>query len=195
MKNLLNKLKDVLDNHPGSLSYTLGNVKDVVENQITLLHLSEKLGANVPEYSSASTGCVDMFDPFYLIEFGPHRQAQVSCPDCRQQPEDGWYLRISFPTGPYTLNSKYPTEAFKNMFQELKDFGAHYTDTANSSLYFKLGEAGAREVYQAYREIYNKYCKLGQVEVLSKEIARKERELQKLRETSEVTQGVRKIFK
>jgi len=67
-------------------------------------------------------------------KYGRH----ISWSDDGKQPEDELLLVISFPTGAYIFGDDYPTEFFKEFFQELKTYNPKYTDTTNKTLYFQF---------------------------------------------------------
>lgn len=82
-------------------------------------------------------------------------QRTISWSDDGNQPNNEWLLKVSFPSGAYSLDKGYPVSLFQEMFLELKSFEPKYCDTANKSLYFDSTKAKA--VFDAYDDIFAKY--------------------------------------
>lgn len=184
MKNLLMKIKSAIDGHEEELSNKVRGIKDTVDDQLTLIELGEKLGITVPSYHSAWDFWVELTSEKTLVKFYKGGGRTISCPDDDKQPEEGWYLRLGFPTGAYIFNQHYPTKSFEGFFEELKGYEPDHCDSVNHVLYFNLDvdPTNARLVYKDYDIIFKKWWDAAQEEVLESRIKEAEGALLKLRE-------------
>lgn len=98
--------------------------------------------------------CLALDHDIYL-HFMDGKQRSIPWSDDGRQPDNEWLLKISFPSGAYTLDRDYPVSLFQEMFLELKSFEPKYCDTANKSLYFD--STNAKVVYDAFSGILMKY--------------------------------------
>lgn len=182
-KKLWNKILACFDGvKDDDLSYSLKSIKDITENKLLFFELGEKLGVPIPEYH-IGTDFIQLTSEISLILWDDAYKREISCPDDGEQPENGWWLVISFPAGPYILHRDYPQHAFRGFFDELKAYGPKHVDTINGSLYFSLDfdPQPARDVYHNYSQIYKKWCEAAQKEVLEDQIRKAEDVLQKLK--------------
>lgn len=180
-KEALQELLSTYEKTKQFLPENINHIGDLLANQLLIIELEEKLDHAIPTYTHPLSGYVDLYSNKSLIKFGPDLKSQVPWPDDGEQPAAGWYLRIGFSTGAYSLNSAYPYKSFRSMFDELKSFGVDKCDTANNGLYFSLERHAARQVYGAYQEIYERHYAMAQKEVLSAQIDKAEAELAKLK--------------
>ena len=182
-EQLLNDLLHLLNNSSSPLSDFLRRTREGILDALELISLEEKLDAKLPDYGSSST-YMSITNEIRLIKFYEGSGREICWSDTGKQPKAGWYLVLSFSTGPYLFNSDYPEKSFNSFFEELKSFGAAYSDTHNHYLYFSLDEnpEPAREVYKAYPAIYKKWWDEAQKEVLAQRIAKAKEELEKLME-------------
>lgn len=177
------KIKSVIDGHEEELSHKVRDIKGTVDDQLTLIELGEKLGILIPDYHSAWDFWVQLTSEKILVKFYKDSGRTISCPDDGRQPEEGWYLRLGFPTGAYIFNQYYPTKSLEGFFEELKGYEPDYCDSVNHVLYFNLDvdPINARLVYKDYDIIFKKWWDAAQEEVLQAKIAQAEEELRKLK--------------
>ena len=96
-----------------------------------------------------------------LSLFGEKHGRTIGWSDNGKQPKDEWLFKIGFPCGAYTFggdgiwDKSYPKKTFDNFFDELKSYGAAFSDTANNCLYFR--EDNSKAVYDAFWTTFNKY--------------------------------------
>lgn len=103
----------------------------------------------------------------------------ISWEDDGKQPNNEWLLCISFSTGAYIFGDDYPVDLFQEFFQELKSHKAKYCDSTNNDLYFSLEDA--KDVYNNFQLILNKYREKNKEESKARKIKRMEEELLKLK--------------
>lgn len=110
--------------------------------------------------------------------YGEKHGRTIGWLDSVKQPKSEWLYCINFPCGAYTFGGDvydraYPKQTWDAFMNELKAFGAAYSDTANNALYFR--EDVSKEVYDNFWPIFKKYQAL-----VSPELA--EQKKQKLRD-------------
>ena len=115
-----------------------------------------------------------------VLYFSDENGRSIGWSDDDRQPVNEWLYVISFTTGAYIFGRPYPQETFKSLFLELKEFGAKYCDTANSSLYFPPDKAKA--VHGAFWEIFNRHKDMVEGELKKKRKAELLEELKTLEE-------------
>ena len=111
--------------------------------------------------------------------YGEKHNRTIGCSDDNTQPKDEWLFAIRFTTGAYIFGDSYPTNTFQAFWHELKAFGAKYSDSANSSLYFT--EETAKNVYDNFWPLFKKYKEQVGEELKAQ---RKEKLLKELEELS-----------
>lgn len=182
-RDLLNNILNCFDGVDCSdLPETVREIKYSATNNLTLLDLGEKLGTTLPDYHSGHY--IRLTDEISLSLWWDGCGKEISWSDTGEQPTDGWYLVFSFPVGAYMFHSGYPKKSFDGFFEELKSYGARYSDTVNSNLYFTLDSnvQSARNVFRNYKTIYKKWRDAAQKEVLEDQIREAEESLRKLKE-------------
>lgn len=181
MKEVLLKLEGVLDEVGECPRYLLDMKRDI-QNHLLRIELGENLGVDLPSHFSLWGGCCSINEWMKIVKFEEGSGRVISWSDDGKQPEDGWYLLLTFPTGAYIFDSRYPEDSFNNFFSELKSFGADYCDTVNHNLYFNLDNnpIPARQVYKCFNDIYKKWYDIAREEVLEKEILKAQENLETL---------------
>ena len=183
VKDVLIQLKTILEDNKEILTKKIYGFSESIDNQLLLIYLSDLLGSEIAPYHYALEGCFCLRDDVYMVKMGEDSNGAITWPDDGKQPESGWYLKVSFPCGPYTLGQDYPVKSFNAMFEEMKGYGADHCDTANSSLYFNLetNRTSCETLYREYSNILMKYRDLSRKETLAKRIKEAEIELAKLK--------------
>lgn len=153
-----------------------------IESALKTLEVCERFGIE-PQYLNFS-GYIQVknsYDNWTGIMFFPETlKHPIGCSDDGRQPKNEWLYVIRFTCGAYVFGDSYPKNTFNAMFEELKSFGAAYSDTVNHSLYFK--EDVAKEVHDNFWPIFSKYKALVQEEVKQNRKAALMKELQDLEE-------------
>jgi len=158
------------------------DISSQIRDRIKLQEISKEFGININ--ADASPNWIKLSEFSSIGVYGAASGMSISWSDDGTQPESERLYVISFPTGAYIFGQDYPTGTFKAFFQELKDFGAAYTDTANSTLYFKSDAAS--KVHSSFNDLFKKYRLLVGEESKNKRIIALKLELDKLQETPEV---------
>lgn len=152
---------------------------DSLSNKIKLGGLFSKFGFTFhgmrnPWYSS---GIITDSSEEYSVEsfINYTRDNPLSWSDDGRQP-DGWYYKISFPTGKFFLCKDCPQSLFDEMFSEIKGYGPKYSDTANKVLLFD--HTNAVNIHNEIHNIISKYkqravelTKQDKIEMLEKQLA------------------------
>lgn len=146
---LIDKNKDIIDDK-------VFDVKYKAEQHLFKLKL-EDFGIDVPinRFSYKDYVSLDYSSIVSIGYWGEKYNRTISFSDDGSQPEDELLYKLGFSTGAYILGSEYYPTLFNKMFEELKQFGHKYIDTANHSLYFPMNKAA--EIHEAFPEILKKY--------------------------------------
>ena len=139
-----------------------------LESAIKALEISDRFGIPIKYLSFSNYLHVEnSYDDWTGIMFFPETEAYpIGCSDDGQQPKNEWLYIIRFTCGAYVFGDSYPQKTFQAMFNELKAFGPAYCDTTNKALYFK--EDVAKNVYENFWPIFNKYKALVAEEIKEK---------------------------
>lgn len=182
-KEVLNKLKEVLESYDVKGDTYLSNIEEDVKSLIVSQHLMDKTGLEVHGGVYGNyTNSLSIRDVSFIY-FGEGSQAAISWEDNNLTPKEGWYLKISYPSGAYTFNSLYPENTFNQFFQILRTFGADYCDSANKSLYFNVdtNNDSIKRLVAQYAGLYKEYWELAEQEVLKVKIDEVEKQLKALK--------------
>jgi len=154
---VVNKHKDIFDGENVSLK------PNVLKGIVEALQVSERFG--IPLNGLQSGGYLrvkDVYDDWASLGlFGEKHGRTIGCSDNGKQPKDEWLFKISFPCGAYTFggdglwDKSYPKKTFDAFFDELKSYGAAFSDTMNNALYFR--EDNSKAVYEAFWHLFKKY--------------------------------------
>lgn len=150
------------------------HVKSIVE----ALEVSERFGIPLHGIQSGTHLRVkNVYDDWTSLSlFGKKHGRTIRRSDTGEQPVDEWLFKIRFPWGAYTFggdglwDKSYPKKTFDAFFEELKGYGVAFSDSMNSSLYFR--EDNSKAVYDAFWDVFNKYK--GQVQDELKEQRKQE---------------------
>ena len=117
--------------------------------------LIENYGWVMPDHKLANDYYFNITDEICAGTFGGDTKRTIAWEDDAKDPNGQFLLNIRFSTGPYFFGQDYPTELFKEFFNELCEFEPDYKDTTNKSLYFNKEKAG--KVLHEYDDIVKKY--------------------------------------
>lgn len=182
-KEILDKLKEVLDNSDVTGDYRLKSIKSDVEGLLLSLYLEDATGIRVDGtifgHHVDHTGMRDSA----FVYLGGESSCSISWEDDDLTPREGWYFKMFYHTGAYLFDAAYPKKTFNEFFQTIKSFGADYCDTVNSSLYFNVetNKETIKSLVKEYDNIFKKYWDLGKEEVLQEKIKVAEEQLKALR--------------
>lgn len=107
----------------------------------------------------------------------------ISWADDDKQPLNEWLLRISFCTGAFIFGEDYPVDLFQRFWNELKEYNPDFVDSHNHGLYWRLDKA--KDIYNNYRSIKNKYYELNKEESKQRKILKMEADLAKLKQETQ----------
>lgn len=151
-----------------------------LESAIKALEISDRFGIPLRCLSYSYYMYVkNSYDDWTGLTFYTETDEQpIGCPDDGRQPKNEWLYVMRFTCGAYVFGDSYPTETFEAMFEELKSYGAAYSDRMNHALYFR--EDVAKDVHENFWPIFKKYKGLVEVELKEKRKKALAEELAKL---------------
>jgi len=180
-KKAYEEIFEVINKHSKLCVFSVSRLKQEARYHIFGLELKEKYGLNIqgkmysPDYSC--------FGEYMGIgRWGEKYGRTISCSDNGAQPFDEMLLSISFPAGAYIFGKDYPQELFLEFFSELKKYNPKYKDSVNHTLYYPLDNA--KDVFNNFDEILNKYHKINKEDCNKREIIRLKKELEELQKVS-----------
>ena len=179
--NAYKALREVAQQHKEQIqSHHLSNI----EEELQCLELSVEFNMKLEHAGYKQYTVPRSYDNWSrVIFYSNSRDDIIGCSDDGQQPSDEWLYVVQFPTGAYIFGNyfkdEYPTETFDKFFGELKSFGAKYSDTMNSALYFTKDTA--HKVHASFWEIFKKYKAMCQEEYNEKRVKKLEAELAELK--------------
>jgi hypothetical protein len=153
-----------------------------VEERIERCKVSVEFGIDLSTNKSSGWGDhYSIYNPvhtdIYLTKYdGVERK--ISWPDNDKQPKNEWLYGIVFPTGAYFFGDHYPTELFKQFFNELCTYNPKYRGTTNKALYFT--SENAKIIHEAYPAIVKKYRDMVEEDAKRIKIEKMKAELAKL---------------
>lgn len=169
-------LKTVVEAYPDVFAseYTLSEVNAKLE----MLRISQRFGIPLHLKGYKCYGVERSYDDWTSVScFEGNRS--IAWSDDGRQPEGGeWLFTIRFTSGAYIFGEDYLSRTFCDFFEELKSFGAKYSDTVNNVLYFT--EENSKQVYEAFWPTFKKYKALVSEELKQKRKKELETELAKL---------------
>lgn len=176
MLHAYKEILDTLEKHKATVQ--VGRYIDEVKAAIKIIHIGDEFGITLPIKPSV-TDWFKICDYRIIGLFGESQRRTISWSDDGSQPDDEWLYCIRFSSGAYVFHNEYPTETFKEFFNELKAFGPMYSDTANNALYFTPDNA--KQVHDAFPEIFERYRGIALEEAKRKRVAELEATLEKVR--------------
>lgn len=176
------EILDVLKKYREICVYDVNEMEILAKKHLFGIELKEKYGLNIEPRNIESLYWNRFSDYMTLGLWGKKYKRTISWPDDGKQPEDELLLELCFSTGAYMFgnwsNDDYPTEFFKEFFQELKTYNPKYTDTTNKSFYFSMANAG--KMFNEFPAILKKYCELNKTDAKKREIEKLKAKLDKL---------------
>lgn len=166
-----------LNKYKSEIVFDVDSLEIQAKNHLFGVELVEKYGFNIDPKKIYSTDWQKMKENIFIGFFDGERR-DISWSDDGRQPNNETLLRISYPTGPYIFGDDYPVEFFQKFFMELKTYNPKYIDSANSSLYFSLENAG--EIYNDYDSIIKRYYEENNKDLKQRKIKEMKDELAKL---------------
>src|SRR3990167_2894721 len=140
------EILDVLKKYREICVYDVNEMESLAKKHLFGIELKEKYGFNVEPRNIKSLDFNRFSDYMSLGLWGEKYNRKISWSDDGKQPENELLLELSFSTGAWIFGNcsgnDYPTEFFKEFFQELKTYNPKYTDTTNKNLYFSMANAG-----------------------------------------------------
>jgi len=182
MKTTYATILKLLKKHKNDIVFNVDDLQRQAENHLFGLELRDTYGLNIDPAKVNSTTSFKCNEHFYICIFGEKHNRTISWPDVKGQPKNELLLWISFPTGAYIFGQDYPTEFFKQFWEELKSYNPKYSDTMNHNLYWDL--PNAKDVFNNYPAILNKYRELNREDIKKRQIAKMEADLAKFKETA-----------
>ena len=172
--NAYKEILTTLDKHKELLmgDYSI-DIVSKIKSRIRLLEISEEFSIDILDKDAIPEYCkLSEYEYIYLCG----SEIKITCPDDGRQPKNERLYVLSFPAGAYIFCESYPKNIFKAFFNELKDYGAKYVDSANHSLYFSSDVAHCvhddfKSLLKKYKNIVNDEIKEKRIESLKKELA------------------------
>jgi len=178
-KKAYKEILSVINKHKDIIAYDYNNLNNDSKNHLFGIELKEKYGLDINPLDVNSLSYINLGDSKCVGWWGEKYGRHISWSDDGKQPEDELLLVISFPTGAYIFGDDYPTEFFKEFFQELKTYNPKYTDTTNKTLYFSMDNAG--KIFNKFPEILKKYYEKNNKCAKERKIERLKEELKELK--------------
>lgn len=178
LKKVYASILHAVKKNEGVLNFDFQDLELKAKNHLFGLELKEVYGLEIDEKRINNIRYQELKSNVHLT-FIDGVNTTISWSDNNEQPKGEYLIKFSYPTGAYIFGGDYPTDFFKKFFLELKSFNPDYCDSANSSLYFKLGNA--KEVFNTYDSIVKKYVELNKEDYKQREIIRMQNELDKLK--------------
>lgn len=176
------EILDVLKKHREICVYDVNEMESLAKKHLFGIELKEKYGFNVEPRNVKSLDWNRFSDYISLGLWGEKYKRTISWSDDGKQPEDELLLELSFSSGAYIFGNcsddDYPTEFFKEFFQELKAYNPKYTDTTNKNLYFSMENAG--KMFNEFPAILKKYYELNKTDAKERKVKKLQAELAKL---------------
>lgn len=177
-KKAYKEILELLSRHKDICNYDIDDFRRKYELHVFGLELKEKYGLDINPTEIYSLDWNRFGDHKFIGRFGEKYRRTISWSDDAKQPKDEVLLYISFSTGAYIFGEDYPTEIFKEFWQELKSYKPKYIDTHNNSLYFSMDNA--RNIFNEFSSILNKYREKNIVDSKQRKIKKLQQELGEL---------------
>jgi len=181
-KKAYEEIFSAIDKHRDIITFDYNDLLCKSKIHLFAIELKEKYGLNIEPQNIRSLDWNRFGDYLSIGLFGEKYKRIISWPDDGKQPEDEVLIHLSFPTGAYIFGNDYPTELFKQFWQELKAYNPKYYDTVNNSLYFSM-ENGAK-IFNEFQGILEKYYELNEEDLKKRKIKKLQDELEKLNKES-----------
>ena len=176
------EILDVIKKHREICVYDVNEMEFLAKKHLFGIELKEKYGFNIEPRNIQSLDWNRFSDYMSLGLWGKTYNRKISWPDDGKQPEDELLLELNFSTGAYIFGDfsdhDYPTEFFKEFFQELKAYNPKYVDTTNKNLYFSMVNAG--KIFNEFPALLTKYYDLNKTDAKERKIKKLQAELDKL---------------
>jgi len=169
----------MIKKHKDNIVFDVDELQRKADCHLFGLQLRDVYGLNIDPKKVNSTTYFKASDVFHIAIFGEKHNRTISWPDVKGQPKNELLLFISFPAGAYIFGEDYPTELFKQFWDELRSYNPKYSDTMNHNLYWDLPNAAG--IFNAYKNILNKYYELNREDIKARRIVKMEADLAKLK--------------
>lgn len=178
------EILDVLKKHRETCVYDVNELESLAKKHLFGIELKEKYGLNVQPRDIKSLEWNRFGDYLSIGLFGEKYRRTISWSDDGKQPEDELMLYLCFPTGAYIFGNSsdddYPSQFFREFWDELKTYNPKFSDTVNKSLYFSMGNSG--KIFNEFPAILKKYNEKNKEDFKLRKIKRMEEELLKLKQ-------------
>lgn len=183
-----NKYADTFAGKYASEFWDIRRMATEAKDHLMLIEWYEKYGLKIDHsYKPYSCNYFKVNDHITFSRFGDAAKDKaegsgryISWPDDDRQPKNEWLLNIGFSTGAYIFGQDYDgqQQLFQDFFNELKGYNPDYSDSHNSSLYWKL--ENAKPIYEAFNGMIRKYRERNQSELKQREAEDLREKLQRL---------------
>lgn len=178
MKTTYATILKLLNKHKNEIVFDVDELQRKADNHLFGIQLRDTFGLNIDPKKIDSTNYVRLNDYFHIAIFGEKHNRTISWPDVKGQPKNELLLYIGFPTGAYIFGEDYPTELFRQFWDELKSYNPKYSDSMNHNLYWDL--PNAKDIFNNYDSILIKYRELNRADIKNRQIAKMKADLEKL---------------
>lgn len=177
-KRAYEEILSAINKHRDIVAFDYNELERKSKIHLFGIELKEKYGLNVEPGNISSLDWNRFGDYLSIGLFGEKYRRTISWSDDGKQPEDELMIHLSFGTGPYIFGDDYPTELFKEFWQELQTYNPKYSDTVNKGLYFSLD--GGAKIFNEFKGILKKYYELNKEDSKKRKIKKLQDELAKL---------------
>lgn len=178
MEKIYKEIFDVLEKYQGLHVFDVEDMRRKSQFHLHEIKLRDVYKMNITPNSINSLDWNKLNNYISICWMGDKHKRTISWSVDGRQPIDEYMLIISFPTGAFIFGEEYPTEFFKQFFDELKSYSPKYIDDANSSLYFPIETCS--DVFNNFNDILNKYYEWNKEEKKQRKILEMKKQLQQL---------------
>jgi len=178
------------------ISWYFDDISDMAgkcKNHLTLVEWCEKYGIELShEYRPHTRSHIKVNEHMSISYYQDAEKDKsegggkfITASDDGRQPENEWLLVISFPTGAYIFGDDYDgqKQLFNDFFRELKGYDPDYSDTTNSTLYWKL--ENSKDIFDDFDDILERYREKNRSELKERKKERLMKELEELEDNKD----------
>lgn len=169
--SVVNKYKDII-------RYNYNNLDSEAKKHLFEIELQQKYGLDIRPNTVSNLNYVRVDDYRSIGWWGEKHNRTISWSDDGKQPTDELLVVFGFSTGAYIFGDDYPTEFFKEFWDELKSYNPTYIDTVNHNIYFSINSA--KKVFNDFPEILKKYYEKNKKDIKQRKIEKLKQEIEEL---------------
>jgi len=179
-KEAYKEILEVVNKYKDICVYDVSDMDSKAKKHLFGIELNEKYGLDIKPRDIRSLEYNNFGDYRSIGWWGLKYNRTISWEDNGKQPEDELLCYLGFSTGAYIFGDDYPTELFKEFWEELKTFNPKYTDTTNKNLFFSIDNA--KSIFNEFPVILKKYYEKNKEDSKRRKIKKLQSELDNLKE-------------